>query len=263
MISTRVQLFGGLRLYRGPDLLPALPSERSKSILAFLALNRGRVELIDVLRDRFDVARREIEDDLSHIRQVIEPASSLSIEPDAVSFDTRAHWLDVHEFEAALDRAGPDDSTQPSEEQAAHLRAAVELYRGDLLEGMWDEWCLFERERLRLRYLDALERLMRHHEARGEWVQAAFRARGLLAHDPLREHVHRALMRFHAHAGDPAAALRQFDRCSRLLRRELDLPPAPETLALRDEIRASLPRPARPSPLHALAAERESLAAPA
>ena len=39
------------------------------------------------------------------------------------------------------------------------LQEAVELYGGDLLQSGYDEWLLEERERLRRRYLEALERL--------------------------------------------------------------------------------------------------------
>jgi len=249
MPPLRIQLLGGLRMYRGPDALPAFPTQRSKGLFAFLVLNRARRHPREVLLGRFwgeapqEVARKNLRTDLWRIRSVVEPAgvergSCLSVGGDEVAFNAGEHWLDVHEFEAALDLAGPDRGAPLTEVQAGHIRAAVELYGGDLLEGVYDDWCLFERERLRLRYLSALERLMRHHEGRGEWVDAAFCAQCLLSHDPLREHVHRELMRCYARMGDPAAALRQFDHCAGLLLRELEVEPVPETLALRDGIRA-------------------------
>jgi DNA-binding SARP family transcriptional activator len=249
MLPLRIQLLGGLRLYRGPDPLPAFPTQRSKGLFAFLVLNRARRHPRDVLLGRFwgetpqEVARKNLRTDLWRIRSVVEPhgvqrGSCLSMGGDEVAFNAQEHWLDVHEFEAALDLAGPDRGAPLTDGQAAHIRAAVDLYGGDLLEGVYDDWCLFERERLRLRYLTALERLMRHHQARGQWVDAAFCGQCLLGHDPLREHVHRELMRSYAQMGDPAAALRQFDHCAALLLRELEVQPVEETVALRDGIRA-------------------------
>ena len=41
-------------------------------------------------------------------------------------------------------------------EQVAELEAAVKLYTGDLLEGLYTDWCLLERERFRLLYPDGL-----------------------------------------------------------------------------------------------------------
>jgi DNA-binding SARP family transcriptional activator len=261
MPQLRIQLLGGLRLYRGPDALPSFPTRKAGGLFAFLVLNRTRRYPRDVLLGRFwgdspeAVARKNLRNDLWRIRSVVEPegverGSCLAVAGDEVAFNAAgAHWLDVHEFEAALNRAGPDRGAPLSDDQAALIRAAVDLYAGDLLEGVYDDWCLFERERLRLRHLTALERLMRHHEARGEWVEAAYCAQGLLAHDALREHVHRALMRCYAEMGDPATALRQFDRCERLLLQELEVHPVEETVALRDGIRSGLRRgPMQPSP---------------
>ncbi|HLM67134.1 MAG TPA: bacterial transcriptional activator domain-containing protein, partial [Longimicrobium sp.] len=74
-------------------------------------------------------------------------------------------------------------------------------------------------------------------DGRGEWTQAAAYAQRLLSADPLREHVHRAVIRCHLALGDRAAALRQFETCARLLRQELETEPSAETLALAAEVR--------------------------
>ena len=57
--------------------------------------------------------------------------------------------------------------------------------------------------------------------------------------DPGDERAHLALMRRHAANGDRHAALRQFDRLDRALRRELGLAPGPEASALRDRLLAA------------------------
>ncbi len=63
-------------------------------------------------------------------------------------------------------------------------------------------------------------------------------ARRWVAHDPLHEPAHRALMTLYAQAGQPAAALRQYENCVRLLDDELGAPPEEETVALYEAIRA-------------------------
>lgn len=242
----RIYLFGGLNIYRGEQPLPGFPTQKSRGLFAFLALNHGRSHSRSTLVGRFwgdspeSVARKNLRTDIWRIRSVlepqgVEPGSCLAVDQDELALNAGVdHWLDVHAFEDALDQAAAMDA---GDEQARLLRGAVELYRGDLLEGVYDDWCSFERERLRLRYLDALERLIRHHEARGEWTDAAAYAQRLLANDPLREHVHRAVIRCHLALGDRAAALRQFDTCARLLRQELEVEPSAETLALAAEAR--------------------------
>lgn len=248
----RIHLFGGVHVYRGDEPLPGFPTQKSRGLFAFLALNHGRSHARSTLVGRFwgdapeSVARKNLRTDIWRIRTVleprgVEPGSCLAVTHDEVALNaSRHHWLDVRAFEARLDEAGAVRD-EPDERQAGLLRSAVDLYRGDLLDGLYDEWCIFERERLRLRYLEALERLMRHHQARGEWTEAAGYGQRLLAHDALREHVHRAVVRCHLALGDRAAALRQFETCARLLRQELEVEPCAETLALAAEARAGDP----------------------
>ncbi len=47
----------------------------------------------------------------------------------------------------------------------------MDLYRGDLLEGWYQEWCLFERERLQNAYMLMLDKLMGYCEAHSEYEQ--------------------------------------------------------------------------------------------
>jgi DNA-binding SARP family transcriptional activator len=253
----RIHLFGGLYVYRGEQPLPGFPTQKSRGLFAFLALNHDRSHSRSTLVGRFwgdspeSVARKNLRTDIWRIRTVlepqgIEPGSCLAVNQDEVSLSSSVgHWLDIQEFEDTLDEAA---ATEPGDAQALRLRHAVELYRGDLLEGVYDDWCIFERERLRLRYLDALERLIRHHDGRGEFTEAAALAQRLLSNDPLREHVHRTVIRCHLALGDRTSALRQFDTCSRLLRQELEVEPSPETLALAAEARGGEPAAAPAAP---------------
>ena len=78
----------------------------------------------------------------------------------------------------------------------------------------------------------ALGRLFAFHEQRTEYDDAIVIARRLLESDPLREEVHRDLMRVYLAAGQPASALRQYTLCESLLARELGIRPMPETQAL-------------------------------
>lgn len=256
MQPLRIRMLGGLHVSRGEQPLGGFPTQKSRGLFAYLALNRGRSHSRGTLVGRFwgdspeSVARKNLRTDIWRIRAVLEPegvapGSCLFVCQDEVALSASAdHWLDVHEFEARLDEAGTGEA---DERVAGLLRAAVELYRGDLLEGVDDDWCIFERERLRLRYLSALERLMGHHQGRGEWTEVAAYGQRLLASDPFREHVHRAVIRCHLALGDRAAALRQFETCARLLRQELEAEPCAETLALAAEARGVVPAPAAPS----------------
>ncbi len=133
-------------------------------------------------------------------------------------------WFDVEAFDRLLATVGS--------EEIARLEEAIALYRGDYLEGVYGDWCVVERERLRERYLSALERLGRLYADRRDLQRAVDLYQRLLVQDPYREAIHRELMRCYYRQGDRAAAIRQYQTCARLLREDLGLSPSPETEAL-------------------------------
>ena len=121
---------------------------------------------------------------------------------------------------------------------ATHERA-VDLYVGDLMEDCYDDWILGERERLRAIYFRTLEALVeRHREARA-YASALACAHRILASDTWREDVVRQAMSLRYDSGDTPGALVEYDRFAERLRDEMNLVPMPETLALRDAIRAN------------------------
>ena len=63
-------------------------------------------------------------------------------------------------------------------------------------------------------------------------------AQRLVAIDPLREGSHRLLMRILAQSGQRAAAIKQFNTCADILKRDLDVEPDPETQMLLDNIKS-------------------------
>ncbi|RVA21201.1 SARP family transcriptional regulator, partial [Mesorhizobium sp. M7D.F.Ca.US.004.03.1.1] len=122
---------------------------------------------------------------------------------------------------------------------AGLLDDAAGLYTSDYLAGFslpdcpeFEEWVFFRREALRSRLVQALERLVEAKIAGGEPRDAVLHATRLAALDPLSESAHRHLIRAHLAAGDRAAAERQGETCTRLLRDELGVAPDPATLAL-------------------------------
>lgn len=117
-------------------------------------------------------------------------------------------------------------------------RAALELYRGDLLEELDAEWLLAPRAELRERYLATLERVCTALTEAGHFANALSVAHRWALADPLAENAHLAAMRLYARLGRYAAALQQYDQLARLLDQELGLPPMRETRALADAIRA-------------------------
>jgi DNA-binding SARP family transcriptional activator len=114
--------------------------------------------------------------------------------------------------------------------------AAIELYTGDLLEDVYDDWVLAERERLRSRYLELLAESIDQYRARRAFGPASASAKRLLAADPWREDILRSLLAIRYESGDTAGALAAYDAFAKRLRDELGVAPMPETVAVRQSI---------------------------
>jgi DNA-binding SARP family transcriptional activator len=239
-----VRLFGTLELARAGCPLASFPTRKAKSLFCYLVLNRGRAIPRDSLTGLLwgehpdGVARKNLRTDVWRVRRLLEtdgiPAGTYILaDTGRIGFNPEAAcWVDVEEFEDRVSacRDRPAESLAPPEAEA--LRRAVTLYRGDVLEELYDDWSDQERTRLRSLLLTAQEKLLRYHAGRAEWGQALAWGARILDRDPLREHVHRHLMLCHYELGDRPAAIRQFQACVRLLRVELDIEPMRETLRL-------------------------------
>ena len=122
------------------------------------------------------------------------------------------------------------------------LERAAALYRGPFLHGLagcgeeFDQWLDAERRRLDEMLQETLQRLLDHYVVTGAIERAIQTALRLIAIDPLRENVHRTLIRLYMYQDRVGAALDQYRRCRELLAGELGVAPSPETERLRAEL---------------------------
>jgi DNA-binding SARP family transcriptional activator len=93
------------------------------------------------------------------------------------------------------------------------LAAAASLYQADFLTGFtlqdspgFDDWQLFQTERLRQELAEVLGHLAQGYAQRGEFKLALAYAQRWLNLDPLHEPAHRHLMQLYVQAGDRTAA---------------------------------------------------------
>ncbi len=246
----QIRLFGGLLLESSGRDLPRIPSRVGRSLFAYLLLNRHQELSRDLLAGIFwpeqpdPQARRRLSQALwqiqTHFADCGIDAEYLIAEPQAVRFNVTApYWLDVEEFEKAL--TGLKNLPEGSSLSAGELRKlgeSIELYRGDLLSGFYDDWILLEQQRLRHAYLSALRQLAVLYKSRGEFETALTYARRLALTDPLREDAHREVMRLSYLAGRANDALLQYEVCWSTLQDELGTEPEAETTALFESIAA-------------------------
>jgi DNA-binding SARP family transcriptional activator len=107
-----------------------------------------------------------------------------------------------------------------------------DLTAGDLLPGWYDEWVVTEREHFRQLRLHALEKLCEQLTDEGRFGQSVEAGLAAVSAEPLRESAHRVLIRAYLTEGNRGEAIRQYEACRQVLRRELDIDPSPVTHAL-------------------------------
>ena len=249
MTTLHVYALGQLRITCGQTPFD-FPTRKTQELLCFLMLHAGEMLEREVVAERLwpngspGKARRCLSTTLWRLRQILEcPDHSsqpyLLTERSTLTFNPTAPYsfdVEVFERQAAFGLSG---SLPCAEAHHRALEEAVDLYRGDLLEGCYADWCLAERERLQLLLLRALKRLQRDCRLSGAFEAAISYGHRLLALDPLQEDVHRELMRCYADAGRRPIALEHFRRCRQTLRRELQIEPMPETWQLFRRIRGA------------------------
>ena len=266
-----IRLFGSFDIAFQQRSVGKFASRKARSLLILLILGRSQALSRDALATKIwpdfdqDRARKSLNTELwrlgkSLTKGGIPQETVLDASGERLQFRPQIDcWLDIEAFEDGTAPALTEAAESADPAAIRRVEEAVALYRGDLLEAVYDDWCLVHREALRGRFLAAAEFLLAAAMARRDWTNALARAQVLLATDPLLEHIHRAVMRCHYHMGNRPAALRQFEYCAEVLRRELGVEPMGETTQVYDTIRAVSPKRVQIDP----AGGREVLAPPA
>lgn len=203
--------------------------EGSKRLLAFVAIQKGRLERRYVAGSLWPLgddgrAAGNLRSALWRLRgagvDVIQADKwSLSLADDvAVDVDVISNW--ASRILAGTPRC--EDFTEVAEK----VRAL------DLLPGCYDDWAIAERELLRQKILHALEKMSKLLAAQrrlGDSVEAAMVA---VTCEPLRESAQRVLIEAHLAEGNLVEARRVFCNYAEIYRRELGVEPSADLRAM-------------------------------
>ncbi len=235
-----IRLLGDFRLHYGGEEVTTINSGRLRSLLGNLILRRNtpqsrhrlaflfwpdstESQALTNLRNLIHRLRRSLPD---ADRFLLADGETIQWRPDA------PFVLDVADFEDAITQSNRESQVGNLIAARKSLEEAVALYRGELLPGCYDDWIWTERERLRQKFADSLEQLMLILEGAGDYHIAVKYARLMIRHEPLREASYRHLMRLYALSGEKASALRTYQKCAKILQREMSLDPGPATQKL-------------------------------
>jgi DNA-binding SARP family transcriptional activator len=241
--ALRVTLFGRFDVWRLGARVKLCHNRNGQAILRYLVAHPHRRATTDALTDALwpeddgDTARHKLHVAVSALRHAINEPYVCPKGGGYLLWQDNVYFLnpmvevttDVDDF-LSLYRSG-----QQAEGGAAvsYYEEASRLYTGLFLpEDLYADWSLLQREHLTQVYLTMCDALATHHTETGRYDEAIRWAATILAENRCDEAAYRGLMRAYMACGRRDEALRQYQRCERVLAEELGVQPMPETTAL-------------------------------
>lgn len=244
--GARVYLTGGIAIEHGDVLVTEarLPGRQGRLAFAMLAAERDRAITKEELAEElwngdppraWEVALRAL---VSKLRGTLAEAALDGAQALTHAFGCYqlrlppGSWVDVEAAVDAIHRA--ETALRDGDLEAANGWAlpASQISRRPFLPGEESAWVSRRRARLADVRVRALECRAAVLLERGDPVLAARDAQEVADLEPFRETAYRLLMRAHTAAGNPAEALRVYERCRSALGDELGVAPSPETEAV-------------------------------
>ena len=258
MKRLHIALFGKLSIQYDGRVLAGCEASKVQELFCYLLTHRDRPHTREMLASLLWGSNCTTSQSKKYLRNAlwrihvalnaqfkITSSGLLLVEPGWIQLRSIAElWLDVAVFEAVYASVKGVVGCNLDGQSAKALEDGVRLYRGDLLEDCYSDWCLCERERLLHIYLNMLDKLMEYCETHHKCEMGLSFGDRILQHDRARERTHQQMIRLHYLNGNRTGALRQYQRCVAALKEELDIGPSPNTTALYEQVRADrLPQP--------------------
>jgi WD40 repeat protein/DNA-binding SARP family transcriptional activator len=227
----QIRLLGRFDVYLDEKQI-IISSRVGQSLFAYLALQAGTPHRREKLAGIFwpkssdESARKNLRQELWRIRKAL-PGQSLSAghayllsDEYTITFNPEAdYWLDV----AILENSNLDPQA---------LAASLSLYQGELLPGFYDDWVVFERDRIQTVFESRMERLVETLAEAESWKAVQEHCERWLALGSSPEPAYRALMISHHMRGNAAQLRSSYRRCIDDLRDRFGVEPSGETHAL-------------------------------
>jgi len=241
-LNLRVQLLGPFEVILADGTPLDLGSRKAQALFAYIIMMNKPVPR-DTLAAFFwsemteQAAKNNLRTTLALLKRSL--VSFLDITSATVTFHhSHPYSLDAEAFQHLAPSA---IATQ----NLAKLQKAVDLYKGDFLEGFhirnaepFTEWLLLQREQLHLLLTRTLEAIVTVSLQQRSYTIGVTAGQRLLTMVPWLETAHRRMMQLFALSGQRVQALDQYQRCAQLLEAELGVAPSRETTTLYEQIRS-------------------------
>lgn len=244
MADLTINLFGPVEIFRDsrrPFAADAWTTRRAHDIFCFIASRRHRRASKDTIIETFwgdtdpDVVLRNFHPTVSHIRKALNSNQPLKL--NFLLYRDSAYLLnpeltysiDIEEFDRLLAQGETARRAKQIDLCVTHFEAAIKLYRGEFMQGCYDDWAEEQRSYYLEQYLYMLDTLVAEAQKAEEWSRSLHLAQQILRVDAFREDIHCLVMRAHAAQGNIVAVREHYEKLRSLLRKELDIEPSTQT----------------------------------
>jgi len=246
--SIFIRTFGGFRLVRGDQEVDEdeWPTQKALRLFAHLAVSRTPITdgaMMEMLwPDAPETkARNSLRNAVHQVRSVLKkiderPPSKLLVrgrKSGTARLDFE-YVLDVELLDQYLREASSAAESGDTTTAIERSRLALDLCKGEFLEGFYDEWAESLRVQNRELYLKALGTLAQAYLDASHFEEAEVAARRMLLLDDLREDAHEIAIRALSGDGRSAEAIRHYEETVDLFEREIGVSPASLTSVLQD-----------------------------
>ena len=249
MSSWKVTLFGKFKIECDKKKVGSIEARKVQELLCYLLIFRDHPHPRELLSEALwrnqssDKSRKYLRQTLWRLQSALRKNVNSSepillIDQDFIQFNFPPDfWLDIAEFEKIFDLVRGKHIQELGTRDLRFLEYASEIYIGDLLEGLYQDWCIFERERFQIMHLMLLDKLVQYCELHQMYEVGLTHGMKILREDQAYERTHRQLMRLYFLAGNRTEALHQYTRCITALHDELGVEPSERTKQLFEQIR--------------------------
>jgi len=223
-----------------PKKVQKKPLEMLKILISFGERQEiSKAQLSDILwpESDGDKAEQAFYITLHRLRQLLGHDKAIGLREGKLTLDLRYCWVDSMAFERMLKRA--EHYAEKGERNCViqSLERAAALYKGPFLSGDADEpWAISYSERLRTKFLRAIEKLGSHLAEEGELDRAVECFNRAIEMDDIIEIFYQRLMICLKKLGRRTEALSVYNRCKKTLLYKLRLEPTKQTEKIKQSL---------------------------
>jgi LuxR family maltose regulon positive regulatory protein len=245
--SLEVHCLGKFRVLVDSKEIVHWGSLKAKSLLKYLAGNREHLASRDILMETLwsecepSTANNNLKVAVLALRKTLEfnhggngtSQVVLFKDGDYIINPRVALYVDAEQFEYHCHAGMRLEREEKEDEAIAEYDTAITLYGGDFLEdSMYEDWTLIKRETLKDKYLAISSKLADYLIKKADYEGAVICCQKVLSKDRCREDIYRRLMCCYSRMGQRNRAIKWYRMCEETIRRELDVSPDHELVAL-------------------------------